>query len=60
MRLDTDSIFTTTQLSSQFIGNKLGQMKLEYVANKAIFIAPKVYGLILTDGTEIIKIIKNE
>jgi len=56
MRLDTDSIFTTTQLPEHNLGSALGQMKLEYVANKAIFIAPKVYGLILTDGTEIVKI----
>lgn len=36
---DTDSIFTTTPLDDYFIGNNLGQMKLEYIADKAIFIA---------------------
>jgi DNA polymerase elongation subunit (family B) len=36
---DTDSIFTTTPLPDKYIGNNLGQMKLEHVANKAVFIA---------------------
>jgi hypothetical protein len=53
---DTDSIFSTQALPNEYLGNKLGQMKLESVSNKAIFIAPKVYGLSLIDGTEIVKI----
>ena len=31
-------------------------MKLEYTCNKAVFLAPKVYGLITNDNRQIIKI----
>jgi hypothetical protein len=40
----------------QIIGNELGQMKLEYIATKGVFISPKVYGLTLEDGSSIVKI----
>jgi uncharacterized protein YbcV (DUF1398 family) len=53
---DTDSIYSLIELSKDLIGDSIGQMKLECIATKAVFIAPKVYGLILEDGTEIIKI----
>jgi hypothetical protein len=48
-----------TLLSTEFVGNALGQLKLEYVIKKAVFLAPKVYGLITVnengDNIEIIK-----
>ena len=53
---DTDSIYINKPLPKYLVGNKLGLMKLEYVINKAIFLAPKVYGLITDDGQTIIKI----
>jgi hypothetical protein len=59
---DTDSIFTDKspeQMNTIFndiIGNKLGQLKLECVINRAVFLAPKAYCLELDDGTQIIKI----
>jgi hypothetical protein len=31
-------------------------MKLEHIIDKAVFLAPKVYGLITTEGEEIIKV----
>lgn len=37
------------------VGNQLEQMKLEHKISKAVFLAPKVYGIIDTDGNEIIK-----
>jgi hypothetical protein len=53
---DTDSIFIDDLLPESMIGKAMGQLKLEYVIKKAVFIAPKVYALILEDGTEVIKI----
>jgi len=53
---DTDSAVTDAELPSILVGPELGQFKLEYVINRAVFLAPKVYGLITTDGQEIIKV----
>jgi DNA polymerase elongation subunit (family B) len=54
---DTDSIYTDKPLPDYMISNKiLGKMKLEYVLNKAIFLAPKVYYLETTDGRIIYKV----
>ena len=53
---DTDSIIINTQLPDQWVGNNLGQFKLEYEIDRAVFIAPKVYGFITSDGDEIIKV----
>lgn len=52
---DTDSIYTDKPLPLKFIGNGLGLLKLEYICKDAIFLAPKVYGL-LTDNGLIVKI----
>lgn len=53
---DTDSYFTNKPLPDYLIGNNFGQFKLENVISKAVFLAPKVYGFITTDGKEIIKV----
>jgi hypothetical protein len=53
---DTDSFFMSCELPSQLVGNELGQFKLEYKIKECVFIAPKVYGLTLEDGTSIVKI----
>jgi hypothetical protein len=43
---DTDSIYIDRPLPDYMISNTiLGQMKLEYICRKAIFISPKVYYL---------------
>lgn len=53
---DTDSIYINKPLGDSLISNTiLGQMKLEYICNKAIFLAPKVYGLLTENGQTIIK-----
>jgi hypothetical protein len=52
----TDSWFINKQLPNNLLGNKFGQFKLENVITKAIFLAPKVYGFITDNGTEIIKV----
>lgn len=41
---DTDSVFTDKAIDSKFIGQNLGQLKLEHDFLKAVFLAPKVYG----------------
>jgi len=42
---DTDSIYIDKELDSVLVNSKiLGKMKLEAIIDKAIFIAPKVYG----------------
>jgi hypothetical protein len=43
---DTDSAVIDEMLPASIVGNGLGQMKLEHVINKAVFLAPKVYGLV--------------
>lgn len=53
---DTDSAIIDQPLNSKFVGNALGQFKLEYEIKRAVFIAPKVYGLITMDDKEVIKV----
>ena len=53
---DTDSAAIDKELPESMIGNALGQFKLENVVDRAVFLAPKVYGLITEDGDEIIKV----
>ena len=53
---DTDSIVIDRPLSMELVGNKLGQLKLEYVIKRGIFLAPKVYGLVTSDNKEVIKV----
>ena len=53
---DTDSVVTNKPLHKDLVGDKLGQFKLEYEIERAVFLAPKVYGIITTEGKEIIKV----
>jgi DNA polymerase elongation subunit (family B) len=54
---DTDSIYIDRPLPDEFISSTiLGKMKLEYICNKAIFLAPKVYYLETVDGKVIYKV----
>jgi hypothetical protein len=59
---DTDSGVVDAPLHESLVGPLLGQFKLEHVIKRAVFLAPKVYGLITEEGSEIIKIkgVKNE
>jgi hypothetical protein len=56
---DTDSIVTNLNLDKlklilpKEIGNKLGQLKLEYIVQEAYFISNKTYVLKLEDGQTI-------
>jgi hypothetical protein len=52
---DTDSIDINMLLDSKFVGEELGQMKLEHIFKDAVFLSPKMYGGI-TDSYEYIKI----
>lgn len=40
---DTDSVVLDKKLDESYVGTELGQFKLEYTSEKAIFLAPKVY-----------------
>ena len=53
---DTDSAVTSTPLPEHMVGDSLGQFKLEHKIQKGVFLCPKVYGLLLEDGTEVIKV----
>jgi len=53
---DTDSSVIDSPLPESMVGGGLGQMKLESVIHKAVFLAPKVYGLVDVAGKEIIKV----
>src|SRR6201992_1337145 len=59
---DTDSAVIDRPLPSHMVGLALGQYKLEHVINRAVFLAPKVYGFITIEGDEILKVkgLKNE
>jgi len=51
---DTDSVYIDKPLSDDLVNEKiLGQMKLENVINKAIFLSPKVYCLV-TEASKLI------
>jgi hypothetical protein len=52
---DTDSISLEQPLDAKFIGKELGQMKLESIAEKAYFVAPKLYYLQINKNDSIIK-----
>lgn len=53
---DTDSIVTNMKLDESLVDEKaLGKLKLEYIIDKAIFIAPKLYCLVTKEGEIIIK-----
>ena len=53
---DTDSAVIDALLPEFMVGDQLGQLKLEHIINKAVFLAPKVYGLVTEDGQKIIKV----
>lgn len=53
---DTDSLVTDKLLPSKYLGNKLGQLKLESKIKKGYFIAPKVYGYLDNQYNSIVKI----
>lgn len=55
---DTDSIDIDKPLDDKYIGNELGQFKLEYKFIEAVFLAPKVYGGSYLDGNELKEISK--
>ena len=49
---DTDSAFIKGELDPKFVGDNIGQFKLEGVFDEAIFLAPKVRGSINSEGEE--------
>lgn len=59
---DTDSVVTNlnpeamAEVFGVVIGDKIGQLKLEHVIEKAVFLAPKAYYLETETGEKIIKI----
>lgn len=53
---DTDSIVIAGELPPEDIGPELGKFKLEHVIDTAIFLSPKVYGLLDITGEVVIKI----
>jgi hypothetical protein len=55
---DTDSAFIDKDLDKfypELVGSELGKLKLEYEFKEAVFLAPKVYGGITTEGKSIVK-----
>jgi DNA polymerase elongation subunit (family B) len=54
---DTDSIYTDSDLDDYLLNNKkLGKLKLEYICEKAIFLGPKLYCLLIENGQFIHKV----
>ena len=52
---DTDSIFVDKPLD-YLLGDMLGEWKLEYTFKEIVFLAPKIYAGITTDGQYICKV----
>ena len=53
---DTDSYFFKGEFPEDMIGKDIGQFKLEYLLNEAVFLGPKIYGGITSDNKYICKI----
>ena len=53
---DTDSAVLNRPLPAEMVGSALGQFKLEHVIKDAVFLAPKVYAFVATDGTVVKKV----
>jgi hypothetical protein len=53
---DTDSIDISKPLNPFLVGTELGQMKLEYIFDEVVYLAPKVYGGII--GNEYLVTVK--
>lgn len=53
---DTDSIDISAYLPDHLVSKELGQMKLEQVWKEVVFIAPKVYGGIIENNKEYVKV----
>jgi DNA polymerase type B, organellar and viral len=53
---DTDSAVIDQPLPDFMVGKDLGQLKLEHTIERAVFLAPKVYGFINSESEEIIKV----
>lgn len=53
---DTDSIIIDKPLQSYQVGKEIGFMKLENKLTEGTFLAPKVYGGILDDGSSFTKV----
>jgi len=53
---DTDSAFLDCEIDPEYIGTGLGKWKLEYDFKEVVFLGPKVYGGILKNKKEIVKV----
>lgn len=53
---DTDSIYVDKPLHPVFVGQEIGELKLENKFKEAVFLAPKVYAGQLEDDSEIVKV----
>jgi hypothetical protein len=53
---DTDSAFIEGELDPSLIGKELGEFKLEYTFKEIVFLGPKIYAGITTDGKYICKV----
>lgn len=55
--MDTDSLVVNKPLPDWMVSpTELGKLKLEYFIEEGVFLAPKVYAIILPDGKVIIKV----
>ena len=53
---DTDSIIISGDIDPRYIGNELGQFKIEHIIKIAFFLGPKVYGFLTDKDQVVIKI----
>ena len=53
---DTDSLYVDERLSEDLIGDKIGQFKLEAIFKDIVFLGPKIYAGITSNGEYICKV----
>jgi hypothetical protein len=53
---DTDSLDLDVKLDNKYISDKLGDFKFENKFKEALYLAPKVYGAIINESEEYVKI----
>jgi hypothetical protein len=53
---DTDSLVISSYLKTEYVGDDIGKLKLEYKDFEGVYLSPKVYSMKFKDGSEITKI----
>lgn len=53
---DTDSIFIDRKLNDEWVGDRMGQFKLENIFKEIVFLGPKIYAGMTSDNEYVCKV----